>query len=183
MLSFLSLLQMNPLVLSIIGLVIGLLTPWWIIKKILPTIMRALSFAIVWIVVFLALLCAKVISAVLDAIYTSTIGRLWRARQRKQPNQMKLLGPKASEATSTSKNNVSKVQNLNSTTGARLLGDAETIQTHNCPICMQPSTPMAVTRCGHVYCKECIEECLAIKAECPTCRQHTSVKELRAIFL
>jgi ubiquitin-protein ligase len=43
-----------------------------------------------------------------------------------------------------------------------------------CPICHQMYTnPTSVRKCGHSFCKDCLERCINIKDECPTCRQPT----------
>lgn len=41
-----------------------------------------------------------------------------------------------------------------------------------CPVCMNSSIGRhpVVTRCGHVFCRNCINAALQVKKECPTCR-------------
>ncbi|KAK3102236.1 hypothetical protein FSP39_009812 [Pinctada imbricata] len=40
----------------------------------------------------------------------------------------------------------------------------------NCPICMDEFTdPQKLTKCGHVFCKECIESFFSYKPSCPNC--------------
>ncbi|KAM3967913.1 uncharacterized protein ACR2FA_011464 [Aphomia sociella] len=41
-----------------------------------------------------------------------------------------------------------------------------------CPICWDDlgNNPLASTKCGHVFCLKCLEQCLRIEQKCPTCR-------------
>eukprot|EP00656_Telonema_subtile_P024424 TRINITY_DN26662_c0_g1_i1.p1 TRINITY_DN26662_c0_g1~~TRINITY_DN26662_c0_g1_i1.p1 ORF type:complete len:186 (+),score=33.36 TRINITY_DN26662_c0_g1_i1:78-635(+) len=43
---------------------------------------------------------------------------------------------------------------------------------NNCAICLEtiPSQSMASTKCGHVFCFECIKAAVAANKSCPTCR-------------
>lgn len=41
-----------------------------------------------------------------------------------------------------------------------------------CPICLEKiRNPKLLEICGHVFCKECIDQCFIIKKECPLCKQ------------
>ncbi len=39
-----------------------------------------------------------------------------------------------------------------------------------CPICMDDMENKAITKCGHIFCKECLDMCLQVKKSCPTCK-------------
>ncbi|KAE8685314.1 putative glutaredoxin-C14-like [Hibiscus syriacus] len=53
----------------------------------------------------------------------------------------------------------------------------------SCPICMNLFTEEMSTRCGHIFCKECIKAALAVQGRCPTCRKKVTMKELIRVFL
>ncbi|RDX82186.1 E3 ubiquitin-protein ligase TRIM21, partial [Mucuna pruriens] len=48
----------------------------------------------------------------------------------------------------------------------------------NCPICMGPLVEEMSTRCGHIFCKDCIKAAISAQGKCPTCRKKITVKEL-----
>jgi DNA repair protein RAD5 len=45
---------------------------------------------------------------------------------------------------------------------------------HSCPVCLEIIEDLAITDCGHVFCVECIEQCLNTNGKCPNCRNRTS---------
>lgn len=53
-----------------------------------------------------------------------------------------------------------------------------------CPICMQNlrTTSVSSTKCGHVFCTQCIQQSLLITRNCPSCNQRINLKHLRPIF-
>ncbi|KAF8050939.1 hypothetical protein N665_1852s0009 [Sinapis alba] len=53
----------------------------------------------------------------------------------------------------------------------------------NCPICMSPFTEEVSTKCGHIFCKECIRLAVSVQAKCPTCRKRVIAKDLIRVFL
>lgn len=53
----------------------------------------------------------------------------------------------------------------------------------SCPICLDPFTQETSTRCGHIFCRECIMGALAVKSVCPTCRKRVTKRGLIRIFL
>ncbi|KAL2329110.1 hypothetical protein Fmac_022537 [Flemingia macrophylla] len=53
----------------------------------------------------------------------------------------------------------------------------------NCPICMGPLVEETSTRCGHIFCKNCIKSAISAQGKCPTCRKKVAVKELIRVFL
>jgi E3 ubiquitin-protein ligase SHPRH len=53
-------------------------------------------------------------------------------------------------------------------------GDAE----EDCAICIKPMTEAAMTPCGHVFDKECVEKWIASAGRCPVCRRTVRKSEL-----
>lgn len=54
----------------------------------------------------------------------------------------------------------------------------------NCPICMGPlGEEIMSTRCGHIFCKNCIKTAINVQGKCPTCRKKVTVKQLVRVFL
>lgn len=53
----------------------------------------------------------------------------------------------------------------------------------NCPICLCPFTEEVSTKCGHIFCKECIKNAISLQAKCPTCRKKVTAKDLIRVFL
>lgn len=46
-----------------------------------------------------------------------------------------------------------------------------------CGICLESTAPQAlVTKCGHLFCKECLEHWFDSKYNCPVCREHACPK-------
>ncbi|WJX11018.1 hypothetical protein P8452_01677 [Trifolium repens] len=52
-----------------------------------------------------------------------------------------------------------------------------------CPICMNPSVEEMTTRCGHIFCKNCITTALTASRKCPTCGKGASKRGLVRVFL
>ncbi|KAJ4828844.1 hypothetical protein Tsubulata_010504 [Turnera subulata] len=55
--------------------------------------------------------------------------------------------------------------------------------TFSCPICMGPFVEETSTKCGHIFCKQCIKTAMSVQAKCPTCRKRVTAKELIRVFL
>ncbi|KAI4354325.1 hypothetical protein L6164_003195 [Bauhinia variegata] len=53
----------------------------------------------------------------------------------------------------------------------------------SCPICMGPLVEETSTRCGHIFCKNCIKAAISVQSKCPTCRKKVTAKELIRVFL
>jgi hypothetical protein len=63
----------------------------------------------------------------------------------------------------------------------------ETSDGQECPICLEPCSlngehRASVTRCGHIFGRNCIINALRSKWECPTCRKPVRKKELIQIY-
>jgi endogenous inhibitor of DNA gyrase (YacG/DUF329 family) len=52
-----------------------------------------------------------------------------------------------------------------------------------CPICMNPSVEEMTTRCGHIFCKNCITTALTASRICPTCGKKATKRGLVRVFL
>lgn len=55
--------------------------------------------------------------------------------------------------------------------------------TFTCPICMDQLTEETSTKCGHIFCKECIEGAMAVSQRCPTCRKKLKKKDIIRVYL
>ncbi|KAI0766236.1 hypothetical protein BC629DRAFT_1293117 [Irpex lacteus] len=53
----------------------------------------------------------------------------------------------------------------------------------SCPLCLEAPTATSATRCGHIFCTSCIKTALSKKKMCPVCRDFSSPKDLRKIYL
>ena len=42
----------------------------------------------------------------------------------------------------------------------------------DCSICMCELENPVLTKCGHIFCKECLEMCLSVKRKCPICKSN-----------
>ena len=56
-----------------------------------------------------------------------------------------------------------------------------------CPICQNPmglsgEHQISALKCGHVFCKQCIEKWLKIKEECPECRAPCTLEDVTPIY-
>ena len=55
---------------------------------------------------------------------------------------------------------------------------------NECPICINNATLPVVTKCGHIFCKECINSWINIrgKLECPVCKNGIKLNEIIELF-
>lgn len=51
------------------------------------------------------------------------------------------------------------------------------IKEFECPVCFGTLTDAYSTKCGHVFCKLCIEECLNRRHECPNCKKESFLQD------
>ncbi|WJX86561.1 hypothetical protein P8452_68858 [Trifolium repens] len=52
-----------------------------------------------------------------------------------------------------------------------------------CPICMGPSVEETTTRCGHIFCKNCIKSALTARRICPVCGVKATMRGLVRVYL
>ena len=51
---------------------------------------------------------------------------------------------------------------------------------HNCPICLEDDiSEYAITRCGHIFCINCIKKSISLKIRCPMCRTILLLKDIK----
>ncbi|KAF8391971.1 hypothetical protein HHK36_022311 [Tetracentron sinense] len=56
--------------------------------------------------------------------------------------------------------------------------------TFSCPVCMGPLAEEMSTKCGHIFCKNCIKAAIVAQSKCPTCRRKLTMKDtIRVEFL
>lgn len=49
---------------------------------------------------------------------------------------------------------------------------------NNCSICLEVITNKSVTKCGHIFCAECIKNCLQYKKMCPMCKKPIDLQDV-----
>lgn len=54
------------------------------------------------------------------------------------------------------------------------------INDEECPICISTLLKPILTKCGHIYCFECIKQCMQKKSECPLCKKVLKETDLMA---
>ncbi|KAK9146020.1 hypothetical protein Sjap_005923 [Stephania japonica] len=55
--------------------------------------------------------------------------------------------------------------------------------TLSCPVCMNPFEEEMSTKCGHIFCKKCINTAVMRQNKCPTCRRKLAMKDMIRIYL
>ncbi|XP_050215765.1 uncharacterized protein LOC126666903 [Mercurialis annua] len=54
----------------------------------------------------------------------------------------------------------------------------------SCPVCMGSLIEPTSTRCGHIFCKECLQRSLkSLQNKCPTCRQKVGKRGIFRVYL
>ncbi|KAH8237742.1 hypothetical protein KR038_010447 [Drosophila bunnanda] len=59
--------------------------------------------------------------------------------------------------------------------------DSSNESVYNCPICLSKLQDPATTNCGHVFCFECLVECLVYRSSCPVC--NSDVNNITRIYV
>eukprot|EP01022_Parablepharisma_sp_SALTPOND_P007839 TRINITY_DN1334_c0_g1_i1.p2 TRINITY_DN1334_c0_g1~~TRINITY_DN1334_c0_g1_i1.p2 ORF type:complete len:404 (+),score=25.01 TRINITY_DN1334_c0_g1_i1:83-1213(+) len=54
----------------------------------------------------------------------------------------------------------------------------ELLSTLECSVCCSEYTDPLLTRCGHTFCRDCIEECINRNHECPECKRTLTKEDL-----
>jgi SNF2 family DNA or RNA helicase len=49
---------------------------------------------------------------------------------------------------------------------------------NNCSICLNDITNGSITKCGHLFCSDCIKNCLNYKKACPICKKDLQLNEV-----
>ncbi|XAR48880.1 hypothetical protein NMG60_11031851 [Bertholletia excelsa] len=52
-----------------------------------------------------------------------------------------------------------------------------------CPVCMGQFREETSTKCGHIFCRECIYSVIAAQGKCPTCKQKIKVMDTFRVYL
>jgi hypothetical protein len=52
-----------------------------------------------------------------------------------------------------------------------------------CPICIGPFVEETTTRCGHIFCKNCIKSALTARRICPVCGVKATMRGLVKVYL
>jgi hypothetical protein len=52
-----------------------------------------------------------------------------------------------------------------------------------CAICLEKMETMASTPCGHVFCHQCLLDCVKVQRKCPKCRKAVQVKQIHRIYM
>ena len=65
---------------------------------------------------------------------------------------------------------------------------ASVVEQPVCGICFEPmgrntNKHMAAGKCGHVYCRECLEHTVGMQRKCPACNKRMGVRSIRNIYL
>jgi hypothetical protein len=57
------------------------------------------------------------------------------------------------------------------------------VKLNNCSICLDRITEVSSTHCGHVFCYDCIRECVKKTQKCPICRKRCNLKQIHRLYL
>ena len=63
---------------------------------------------------------------------------------------------------------------LNKLTNSEIKEDSE----ENCSICLDNISNGSITKCGHIFCSECIKKCLKYKNCCPMCKKQLEIDDV-----
>lgn len=78
--------------------------------------------------------------------------------------------------------NIKKTNGVEATTGRQCCLDNFGLE---CAICFTSllNCPVSTPKCGHMFCKQCIETTIRNNGVCPTCNQAAKIADLRTLFL
>ncbi|KAI7748252.1 hypothetical protein M8C21_000366 [Ambrosia artemisiifolia] len=54
---------------------------------------------------------------------------------------------------------------------------------YSCAICLGPLVEETTTNCGHIFCKDCIDNAIETLGTCPMCRRRITFRELQRVYL
>ncbi|XP_042486048.1 uncharacterized RING finger protein C548.05c-like [Macadamia integrifolia] len=55
--------------------------------------------------------------------------------------------------------------------------------TFTCPVCIGQLVEETSTKCGHIFCKDCIKVAITSQHKCPTCRRRLTKRDIMRIYL
>lgn len=55
--------------------------------------------------------------------------------------------------------------------------------TFTCPVCMNELVEPCSTKCGHIFCQECIKQSIQRLKKCPTCRGILNMRNFHRVYL
>lgn len=110
----------------------------------------------------------------------SILDDITEVRENTQPNIPSQRSRNRRDAVSSSHEVTSTVQRNN----LQLLDTSDT-PVLRCPICFESTLQRepTVTKCGHVFCRECIELSLRSNRKCPLCKSRVCINQLLRIYL
>ncbi|CAH2049691.1 unnamed protein product [Thlaspi arvense] len=57
------------------------------------------------------------------------------------------------------------------------------VPTFYCLVCMGQLREETSTKCGHIFCRECIHSAIAVQGKCPTCWRIIGIKDTFRVYL
>ena len=61
------------------------------------------------------------------------------------------------------------------------MSQPDIINNENCSVCMCSLDNPTMTKCGHIFCYECLKMCLATKKQCPLCKTNLQGEQLLVV--
>ncbi|XAR62544.1 hypothetical protein NMG60_11017334 [Bertholletia excelsa] len=71
----------------------------------------------------------------------------------------------------------------NLTTKDKNVIEKPVVPTFYCLVCMGQLREETSTKCGHIFCRECIHSAIAVQGKCPTCRRIIGIKDTFRVYL
>ncbi|KAE8806526.1 E3 ubiquitin-protein ligase BRE1A [Hordeum vulgare] len=99
----------------------------------------------------------------------------WNKRQRVAP--LICLSPERGEGSSLQSNNAVTI----SQEPAKVVVPKE--PNFTCPVCLNKLVEPSTTKCGHIFCTECIKQAIQFQKKCPTCRKALRKNNFHRIYL